>query len=105
MSKSLSRVTRALQVAGIEGEPVEVGQATTAQMAADPSSTLANLQRVLNGIVKPLVGAGDGRIVKLMGDGALVEFPSATNAITSAESIQRKLKGDPIKKATLVELF
>lgn len=35
MSKSLSRVTRALQVAGIEGEPVEVGQATTAQMAAD----------------------------------------------------------------------
>lgn len=35
MSKSLKRVTRALAEAGIESVPVEVGQATTAQMAAD----------------------------------------------------------------------
>lgn len=35
MSKSLKRVTRALQEAGCGIEPVEIGQATTAQMAAD----------------------------------------------------------------------
>lgn len=35
MSKSLKRVTRALHDGGLEIRPVEVGQATTAQMAAD----------------------------------------------------------------------
>ncbi len=35
MSKSLKRVTRALEAAGIDTPPVEIGQATTAQMAAD----------------------------------------------------------------------
>lgn len=35
MSKSLKRVARALQEGGLEIQPVEVGQATTAQMAAD----------------------------------------------------------------------
>ena len=35
MSKSLKRVTRALQEAGIDSAPVEIGHATTAQMAAD----------------------------------------------------------------------
>ncbi|WP_297774122.1 YbaK/EbsC family protein [uncultured Roseovarius sp.] len=35
MSKSLRRVTEALQAAGIDVAPVEIGNATTAQMAAD----------------------------------------------------------------------
>ncbi|SFO20764.1 Cys-tRNA(Pro) deacylase, prolyl-tRNA editing enzyme YbaK/EbsC [Roseovarius lutimaris] len=35
MSKSLKRVRRALVEAGLEIEPVETGNATTAQMAAD----------------------------------------------------------------------
>ncbi|MCZ0812115.1 MAG: YbaK/EbsC family protein [Pseudomonadota bacterium] len=35
MSKSLARVRRALADAGCDSAPVEVGQATTAQMAAD----------------------------------------------------------------------
>ncbi|MDT8327594.1 MAG: YbaK/EbsC family protein [Roseovarius sp.] len=35
MSKSLKRVTRALVEAGLEVTPVETGNATTAQMAAD----------------------------------------------------------------------
>ena len=35
MSKSLKRVTAALQAAGVSAAPVEIGQATTAQMAAD----------------------------------------------------------------------
>ncbi|GAW35050.1 cys-tRNA(Pro)/Cys-tRNA(Cys) deacylase YbaK [Roseovarius sp. A-2] len=35
MSKSLARVTRALQEAGLAITPAEIGNATTAQMAAD----------------------------------------------------------------------
>lgn len=35
MSKSLKRVTRALHEAGIDSPPFEIGQATTARMAAD----------------------------------------------------------------------
>lgn len=35
MSKSLKRVTLALAEAGLDNPPVEIGQATTAQMAAD----------------------------------------------------------------------
>lgn len=35
MSKSLKRVIRALDAAGIDGAPFEIGHATTAQMAAD----------------------------------------------------------------------
>ncbi len=35
MSKSLKRVTSALIDAGCDSQPIEVGQATTAQMAAD----------------------------------------------------------------------
>jgi prolyl-tRNA editing enzyme YbaK/EbsC (Cys-tRNA(Pro) deacylase) len=35
MSKSLRRVTMALQTAGLDITPVEIGDATTAQMAAD----------------------------------------------------------------------
>jgi prolyl-tRNA editing enzyme YbaK/EbsC (Cys-tRNA(Pro) deacylase) len=35
MSKSLKRVTRALIAAGLDSTPVEIGAATTAQMAAD----------------------------------------------------------------------
>jgi prolyl-tRNA editing enzyme YbaK/EbsC (Cys-tRNA(Pro) deacylase) len=35
MSKSVARVRRALAEAGLDIEPVEIGDATTAQMAAD----------------------------------------------------------------------
>lgn len=35
MSKSLKRVIHALQEAGVDSEPLEIGQATTARMAAD----------------------------------------------------------------------
>ena len=35
MSKSVARVRRALAGAGLDIEPIEIGNATTAQMAAD----------------------------------------------------------------------
>ena len=44
-----------------------------------------------DGLIAPSVTAHNGRIVKLMGDGTLVEFVSAVDAMLSAIDIQRKL--------------
>ncbi len=69
----------------------------TARMATDSSATLADLQRVLRDVVRPAVRDRGGRIVKLMGDGALVEFATAVDAIAAAESILRTLKDDAVQ--------
>ena len=42
--------------------------------------------------IDPAIAAHSGRIVKLMGDGALVEFASAVDAVTCAIEIQRQLR-------------
>jgi adenylate cyclase len=43
-------------------------------------------------LIDPTIAAHSGRIVKLMGDGALVEFASAVDAVTCAIEIQRQLR-------------
>ena len=43
-------------------------------------------------MIDPTIAAHSGRIVKLMGDGALVEFASAVDAVTCAIEIQRQLR-------------
>jgi TolB-like protein len=42
-------------------------------------------------VFAPQVAAHKGRVVKLMGDGALVEFPSIVNAVNCAIAVQRTL--------------
>ena len=69
----------------------------TARMASDPSSMLADLDRVLKDVVGPCVKENEGRLFKLMGDGALAEFKSARGAIIAAEKIQSALKDDEVK--------
>ena len=48
----------------------------------DEGGTLATLKDRRRTILVPLVTGHDGRIVKVMGDGVLVEFASAVNAVT-----------------------
>lgn len=48
---------------------------------ADEAGTVSRLTRLWSGSLRPLVEAEGGRIVKLMGDGALLEFPSAGSAL------------------------
>lgn len=61
-------------------------------MSEDEAGTLAALRQHRAEIFNPLVSKHGGRIVKLMGDGALVEFPSVSEAVAAALAIQRKNK-------------
>ena len=58
-------------------------------MGADEAGTLAALKRHRETIFDPAVTAHNGRIVKLMGDGAIVEFGSVVDAVNCALSVQR----------------
>ena len=58
-------------------------------MEADEAGTLAALKRHRETIFDPAVAAHNGRIVKLIGDGAVVEFGSVVDAVNCALSVQR----------------
>lgn len=58
-------------------------------MGADEEGTLARLKAVRKALVDPTIAAHRGRIVKTTGDGILVEFASAVDAIRGAVQVQR----------------
>ena len=58
-------------------------------MGADEAGTLNALKRHRETVFDPAVAAHHGRIVKLIGDGTIVEFPSVVDAVNCALSIQR----------------
>jgi len=59
-------------------------------MEHDEAGTLAALKSRRREILQPAVSKHHGRIVKLMGDGVLVEFGSAVNAVACAVELQEK---------------
>ncbi|MET4687635.1 adenylate/guanylate cyclase domain-containing protein [Sinorhizobium fredii] len=61
-------------------------------MEEDEIATLAVLKERRATILQPIVRAHGGRIVKVMGDGVLLEFPSAVNAMSGANELQRKMQ-------------
>ena len=62
-------------------------------MGADEVGTLAALRAHRREIVDPAITAHNGRIVKTTGDGMLVEFASAVDAVTCAVAVQEKMAG------------
>ena len=58
-------------------------------MGADEVGTLRALQAHRRELIDPTIAAYRGRIVKTTGDGLLVEFPSAVEAVASAIAVQR----------------
>ena len=70
----------------------------------DETGTLSRLNALRRELIDPAIAAHSGRIVKLMGDGALVEFASVLNAVSCAIEIQGQLRerhargqSDPIR--------
>ena len=61
-------------------------------MGSDEAGALAALRRHRERVFDPAVARHRGRLVKLMGDGALVEFASVVDAVECALAIQRSVK-------------
>ena len=61
-------------------------------MGADEAGALRALRRHRETLFDPAVTAHKGRVVKLMGDGTLVEFASVVDAVKCALAIQRAIK-------------
>src|SRR5215470_16446313 len=57
-------------------------------MERDEAGTLTTLKSRRAEILQPTVSKHHGRVVKLMGDGVLVEFSSAVNAVACAVELQ-----------------
>jgi class 3 adenylate cyclase len=60
-------------------------------MAADEIGTLEALKSCRREIVDPAIAEHNGRMVKTTGDGLLVEFASAVDAVTCAMAVQEKM--------------
>ena len=58
-------------------------------MAFDEEGTLAALKRHRQAVFEPAVAGHHGRIVKLIGDGTIVEFASVVDAVNCALEVQR----------------
>jgi len=60
-------------------------------MEADEAGTFEMLKERRRHVLDPVVRANRGRVVKLMGDGVLVEFGSAIDAVEAALELQQKM--------------
>jgi adenylate cyclase len=61
-------------------------------MGADEAGTLAALKHHREAVFDPAVAQYKGRVVKLIGDGTLVEFASVVDAVKCALAVQRAAK-------------
>src|SRR5512134_1886679 len=60
-------------------------------MGRDESGTMARLRELRTQRFEPALARHCGRLVKLTGDGALVEFPSAVGALAAAIEFQQAM--------------
>ena len=62
-------------------------------MGEDEAGTLAALKAHLKELVEPKAAQYHGRMVKLMGDGALMEFTSVVDSLLFAIEVQWLMQG------------
>jgi adenylate cyclase len=63
-------------------------------MEIDEVGTVDSLKSIHSRVLLPTISLHGGRVVKLMGDGAIVEFVSVTDAVVSAVTIQKAARAD-----------
>ncbi len=77
-------------------------------MEEDEAGTLARLKAYRENLIEPEIAAHQGRIVKLMGDGILVEFASVVDAVAGAVAIQRGMaqqnEGEPEDRSIAIRI-
>src|SRR5262245_9464042 len=61
-------------------------------MGLDEEGTLSALRAHRREMADAKIAEHQGRVVKLTGDGMLVEFPSVVNAVACAADIQRQMR-------------
>jgi adenylate cyclase len=61
-------------------------------MEADETGTLSALKALRSELIDPTVTRHNGRTVKLMGDGALIEFASVSDAVECAIAVQTAVR-------------
>src|SRR5215470_11564030 len=61
-------------------------------MGANETDTLAALKALQTDFIDGKIAEHQGRIVKLTGDGMLVEFPSVVNAVRCAAELQQRMR-------------
>jgi adenylate cyclase len=69
-------------------------------MGANEVGTLTSLKAHRAELIDPAIAEYHGRIVKLTGDGMLVEFPSVVNAVDCAAEVQRGMRQRNVDVAT-----
>lgn len=74
-------------------------------MASDERGTHLRLKRHRSELIDPLIKVYRGRIVKSMGDGLLVEFPSALDAVTCAVAMQNAMQKRNAENSTGAIVF
>jgi len=74
-------------------------------MGLDEEGTLARLKAVRKAVIDPTLAFHRGRIVKTTGDGVLVEFSSAVEAVRCAVELQRGIlrQNDGLSQTTRIE--
>jgi adenylate cyclase len=60
-------------------------------MGVDEAGTLAALRDIWSEHFNPAIAEHNGRIAKMMGDGALAEFASVVDAVSCAIAFQRRM--------------
>ena len=83
IDRSIERRLSAILAADVAGY--------TRLMEEDTDGTVAAWQAARDDIIDPTVDGHSGRLVKLTGDGFLVEFPTVQDAVNCAIALQRAL--------------
>jgi adenylate cyclase len=60
-------------------------------MEEDETGTHSTMRERQASILEPTISENDGRIIRLMGDGVLVEFASVINAVNCAAEMQKRM--------------